>query len=232
MHKLEVYYGVLDYLTYLWNDEVALRSNRAHTLSDGDEILFGNAATSYSYIEIDGLRYGAGNSTRGEKYCYAYIDHRRPVHIDYIFKIKHQRNRADLPALETTCAIVRPLLQVPDAPEFPWDIQCVFLFITANCKFNHLCCSAADLGTGTWLADVLGDCEVVNILQLSGQLVLCPLPLDEDALWITIPHDHVSPSSPQFVRLPMNIYSQSKKSTFRLTAFWTATASCKLKKYR
>jgi hypothetical protein len=90
MHKLEVYYGVLDYLTYLWNDEVALRSNQAHTLSDGDEILFGNAAMSYSYIKIDRLSYGARNSTCGEKYCYAYIDHRHPVHIDYIFKIKHR----------------------------------------------------------------------------------------------------------------------------------------------
>lgn len=67
-----------------------------------------------------------------------------------------------------------------------------FVFRVDIClhSFNY---RAADLAGGVWAAEVVGEPEVIDVTEFSGQLVLSPLELDDRILWITFPHDHVRP---------------------------------------
>ncbi|KAF8513520.1 hypothetical protein JB92DRAFT_3116300 [Gautieria morchelliformis] len=161
LHKLGTYYDVLGYLRHAWSDTIQLCSNRELVVPLGADIFFSNTSTSLQYIELDALRYGANTSIRGQKYCYAYVDSRRPVIIEYIFQITHPCKHPAGHVLQTTCAIIQPLLQAFTMPELPWDPW------------------MADLGTGTWIANEFGDREVIDVYRFSGHLVLCPLPLHD-----------------------------------------------------
>jgi hypothetical protein len=112
---------VLEHMGHLWQDTVSLISD--HTYDVQGETFFGHAEL-YAYVKKDGLRYGSALTTRGHQSCFAYIDNRQPVQIDYIFSIDHERPAHSQPAevLHAICAIVRPLVAAEDSPELPWDM--------------------------------------------------------------------------------------------------------------
>ena len=58
------------------------------------------------------------------KYCYAYVQDRRPVYIDKIIHIRHER--PNMVICEMTCALVCPFLRPETIPGFPWDPWYVF----------------------------------------------------------------------------------------------------------
>ncbi|KAF8511757.1 hypothetical protein JB92DRAFT_3117701 [Gautieria morchelliformis] len=177
LHKLGTYYDILTHLQVLWSNNVKLCSNRQVAVPQGCEIFFANTSLSLPYIELDGLRYGASTMNHGSKYCYAYVDVRRPVIIEYIFKVAHTRKTPLDPSLQTTCAVVHPLLRSDRTPEMPWD------------KWYEI----PDLGTGIWLAEMFGEWEIIDVYRFSGHLILCPLPIHGNTWWITMPHDHFRP---------------------------------------
>jgi len=156
----------------------------------GSDIFFSHSSLSYSYVDVNGLRYGAGTNSRGEKYCYAYVKDRRPVYIDRIIHIRHERPSKVM--REVTCAVVRPFLQPEAIPEFPLDPWYVLyhLFVLFFHVIFH--CRVGDFGARTWLSEELGDPVIIDATQFTGHLVLCSLPCGDNHWWITVPHDHVS----------------------------------------
>jgi hypothetical protein len=72
---------------------------------------------NHSYVEHDGIRYGAYEHTSGKGYCYGYINGRYPVRIDRILHIEFPGE----PEMQVICALVRPFQPPPVEPYFPWD---------------------------------------------------------------------------------------------------------------
>jgi hypothetical protein len=72
---------------------------------------------NHSYVEFDGIRYGAFEHTSGKGYCYGYIDGRYPVRIERILHIVFPGEAG----LRTICVFVRPFQAPPVEAEFPWD---------------------------------------------------------------------------------------------------------------
>lgn len=79
---------------------------------------------NHSYVEYNGIRYGAYQHTSGKGYCYAYIDGRNAVRVERILCV-------EIPGvvhMRTVCALVRPF-QLPQVePQFPWDAWYVSYF--------------------------------------------------------------------------------------------------------
>jgi hypothetical protein len=72
---------------------------------------------THSYVEYNGVRYGAYLHTSGKGYCYAYIDGRNPVRIEHVMFIEFP----GAANMRVVCALVRPF-QLPQVePHFPWD---------------------------------------------------------------------------------------------------------------
>jgi hypothetical protein len=72
---------------------------------------------NHSYVEFDGIRYGAHEHTSGKGYCYGYIDGRYPVRIERVLHIKIPGEAE----LQCICIMVRPFQAPQVESEFPWD---------------------------------------------------------------------------------------------------------------
>ena len=51
---------------------------------------------------------------------------------------------------------------------------------------------ASDLGVESWHSEELGDLMVVSLEQFMGHLILAPITVRDQDIWITVPYDHVS----------------------------------------
>jgi hypothetical protein len=51
---------------------------------------------------------------------------------------------------------------------------------------------ASDLGVESWYSEDLGDLMVVSLERFSGHLILAPIIVQRQELWITVPYDHAS----------------------------------------
>jgi hypothetical protein len=72
---------------------------------------------NHSYVEHDGIRYGAYEHASGRGYCYGYVDGRYPVRIDRVLRIVFPGQ----PEMQCVCALIRPFRPPPIEPHFPWD---------------------------------------------------------------------------------------------------------------
>ncbi|KAJ7062157.1 hypothetical protein C8F01DRAFT_969210, partial [Mycena amicta] len=166
---LNLYYPILEFLQELWRPLVDLIADVVLPKHD-TELGFLDEVQSYSHVWFDKRRYGASEEHRGQSARYAYIDHRIPVEIQCIFKI--DRKSKDGSNLSATCAVVRRFRPNMLITDFPWDLH------------------AIDLGVAVWSADALGDNEVVDVHQLSGHLILVPITVQTEPLWVTVAFDH------------------------------------------
>jgi hypothetical protein len=148
LHKLGTYYDVMTHLQVLWRNNLKLCSNHQVTVAQDCEVFFANTSLSLPYIELDGLRYSASTANHRSKYCYAYIDDRRPVIIEYIFKVAHRRKTASDPNLQTICAVVRPLLRADCTPDMPWDKWYDLINFALNCRCNETYIDVQDSRSG------------------------------------------------------------------------------------
>lgn len=96
---------------------------------EDDDITFEGTVTSYSHVNIKSLRYGATTAHRGKSARYAYIDHRIPVEIQYIFQV--EQACGEQPPLVANIAIVRHFQRGDDLPMFPWDLWCAYYLHTS-----------------------------------------------------------------------------------------------------
>lgn len=79
---------------------------------------------NHSYVEYNGIRYGAYQHTSGRGYCYAYIDGRNAVRIERILHIEFPV----VVNMRAICALVSPF-QIPQVePHFPWDTWYAFYY--------------------------------------------------------------------------------------------------------
>lgn len=51
---------------------------------------------------------------------------------------------------------------------------------------------APDLGVESWYSTDLGDLKLVSLERFSGHLILAPIIVRGQDIWITVPYDHVS----------------------------------------
>jgi hypothetical protein len=80
---------------------------------------------NYSYVEYDGIRYGAFEHTSGKGYCYGYIDEdRHPVRIDRVLHVVFPGAHE----MQAICLLVRHFQPPPIEPHFPWDAWYVFMY--------------------------------------------------------------------------------------------------------
>lgn len=104
-----------------WADQVQLKPDTA-TLLPGESFV-AVAVKSHATVDVCGLRYGASTSPHGAKSCYAYMDGRQAVRIDYLLHIVHPRDDPASPPLTATCAVVRPFQHDDSLPEMPWALR-------------------------------------------------------------------------------------------------------------
>ncbi|QRV73450.1 Transposase family tnp2 [Ceratobasidium sp. AG-Ba] len=126
---------------------------------------------NYSYLERDGICYGAYHHTSGKGYCYGYIDnHCDPVRVERILHIEIPGE----PVLSCTCALVRHFLVPQIKPRFPWDAW------------------AASLGTASWEYAGLGEIKAISSTRFSGVFALFDIPMSYGRYWVTVALDSVS----------------------------------------
>lgn len=114
---------VYNHVRAQWADQVVLKPDTAALLPG--EPFVAVAVQSLATVDVCGLRYGAATNTRGRKSCYAYMDSRQAVRIDYLFHVTHQRDDPAEPPITTTCAVVRAFRQNDAIPEMPWALRWV-----------------------------------------------------------------------------------------------------------
>ncbi|KAF7343039.1 hypothetical protein MVEN_01734200 [Mycena venus] len=166
------YYSlVFNYLKSLWSSQITLVPDIA-LVDNHTEHSFSGNVQSFSHIWVHRRRHGAGTQHRGKSAQYAYIDTRIPVYIKYIL-------RADEPLqdgskLTANFAIVQRFQDNTVFRDFPWALWATDIGVHAH----------------VWQADVLGPLEIIALEQLTGHFVLASITVQNEALWITIAHDH------------------------------------------
>jgi hypothetical protein len=112
----ELYRLVFGHLREAFINSVDLISNASR--SNGEA--FSGLVYSHQHALVDGLRYGAGATTRGERSRFAYIEGCNAIEISYIFSYIHclGGKRAKLSA---SFAVIRRLVPRLRAPALPWD---------------------------------------------------------------------------------------------------------------
>ncbi|EUC54763.1 transposase family Tnp2 protein, partial [Rhizoctonia solani AG-3 Rhs1AP] len=126
---------------------------------------------NHSYVEYDGIRYGAYEHSSGKGYCYGYVNGRQPVRIDRVLHVVIPGQ----PDIQCTCALVRPFQPPEPEPQFPWDTW------------------ATHLGVSSWAYGELGDLIPIPIHHFSGTLALFDVPMSYARYWVTVAMDSVSP---------------------------------------
>ena len=99
-----LYHPVFVYLRALWQREVLLVPKTSD--SRAGEPFVATTVESFSHVIVNGTRFGACTSHRGQGTSFAYIDGRVAVRIQYLFRVKHDRRNRTLPSLSTSFAIV------------------------------------------------------------------------------------------------------------------------------
>ncbi|CAE6414219.1 unnamed protein product [Rhizoctonia solani] len=112
---------------------------------------------NHSYVEHDGIRYGAFEHTSGKGYCYGYVENQYPVRIDRILHIVIPGQ----PVLEAICALVRPFQTPPIEPQFPWDIWASHLG-TSSWAYNKLSAPVAISVKRYWVTVALDSTSLEN----------------------------------------------------------------------
>ncbi|KAJ7318344.1 hypothetical protein DFH08DRAFT_714721 [Mycena albidolilacea] len=176
-----LYHLVFRHLQTLWAPDILLIAD-VEMSHDKTAITFMGEVESFSHIWIHRRRYGAATQQRGIKAQYAYIDSRVPVRIHHIFRI--QQNLPDKNKLTTGCAIHG----YHKLPLRPLVLSAAWTYLKSPPQFFF---RATDIGVRAWDAEVFASREVVSLERLSGQFVLAPVEVCEQALWITIAYDHV-----------------------------------------
>ncbi|TFK63271.1 hypothetical protein BDN72DRAFT_803396 [Pluteus cervinus] len=165
---------VFVFLKNRWRNDLQLCPNVEMGIQP-PRVAFNGCAASFSHCFWQERRYGAARSVWGLSAQYAYIGHRIPVRIQYIFQVTQPHYSDRFADLVATFAIVQRFLPPEADLRFPWDIR------------------AVDLGVQVWSAEQLGDIEVVGVDELSGHFILAPLTSHEHDLWVTIAYDHDKP---------------------------------------
>lgn len=80
---------------------------------------------NHSYVEHNGIRYGAYEHTSGKGYCYGYIDNRCPVCIERVLHIECPGEAN----MRCVCALVCPFQPPRIEPNFPWGAWYVLAYI-------------------------------------------------------------------------------------------------------
>ncbi|KAF8576758.1 hypothetical protein K439DRAFT_1655194 [Ramaria rubella] len=169
------YYGlVLEHLRMTFMNTVQLVPEAGIYADPDVECFNGRSICSFSNALVSNQRYGAGNYTRGKGSCFAYIDGRSPVRIEYILKITHERRDDTLPPLTTQCAIIRHFYRDSKIPDLDWALW------------------GTDLGLDTWYANTYEEPEVIDLLRLNGHMAITPLDVCGQDIWVTISLSHVS----------------------------------------
>ncbi|KAG8742780.1 hypothetical protein FRC12_015269 [Ceratobasidium sp. 428] len=165
--KLAIYELVLEFCVAEWPDAGVFGSGmvKNHYLAPVGMV------RNHSYVEYNGICYGAFSHTSGRGYCYQYIDGRYPVRIEQILHI-------EIPGganLRTVCALVRRFKAPPIEPHFPWDTW------------------ASHLGVSSWAYDGLEEVMAVQANCFSGALALFDVEMSYGRYWVTVALDSVSP---------------------------------------
>ncbi|QRW10224.1 Transposase family Tnp2 protein [Ceratobasidium sp. AG-Ba] len=125
----------------------------------------------YSYVELNGIRYGSYHHSSGNGYCYGYIDDQRtPVRIKRVLSIQVPGD----PELSCICALVRRFQAPRIEPQFPWDTW------------------AGNLGAASWEYNELGNIEAISHTRFSGAFALFKIPMSYGDYWVTVALDSVS----------------------------------------
>ena len=95
---------------------------------------FEGSVRSYSHVWIKSQRYGAATAHRGKSARYAYIDIRKPVEIQYIFRA--ELSRVHGPSLLANFVLIREFQRGEDLPRFPWELWCVPIFFAEDIKLT------------------------------------------------------------------------------------------------
>ncbi|KAG8686951.1 hypothetical protein FRC08_012245 [Ceratobasidium sp. 394] len=126
---------------------------------------------NHSYVEYNGIRYGANEHTSGKGYCYGYIDGRQPVRIERVLYIEFPGEAA----MNCICALVRAFQPPQVEPIFPWDTW------------------SGSLGVSSWAYGELGELIAIPVHRFSGALALFDVPMSYGRYWVTVVMDSVSP---------------------------------------
>ncbi|QRV74708.1 Transposase family Tnp2 protein [Ceratobasidium sp. AG-Ba] len=168
LEALNLYHMILQFCVEIWPNSGIWGGNgmvQTHYLDPEKTV------RNYSYVEYNGIRYGARQHTSGIGYCYGYIDSRYPVLIERILYIEFP-GEAELRCI---CALVRkfqtPLVQ----PNFPWDAWSVHL------------------GVASWAYNELGAPTIIPIHRFSGTLALFDISMSYGRYWVTVALDSVQP---------------------------------------
>jgi hypothetical protein len=78
-----------------------------------------------------------------------------------------------------------------DLPRFPWEFWYVCIFFCKKRKIDFSL-RVSDIVVESWYVEDLDDLKVVPLECLMGHLILAPIMVREQDIWITIPYDHVS----------------------------------------
>ncbi|QRV96270.1 Transposase family tnp2 [Ceratobasidium sp. AG-Ba] len=167
LEALGIYELVLQFCIDLWPGAGIFGRGMVHNLYFPPVGMTRN----HSYVEFDGIRYGAHTHTSGKGYCYGYIDNRYPVRIERILHV----NFPEQENMKCVCALVRGFQPPQVAPYFPWDTW------------------AGHLGTASWEYDALDEPILVSVNRFSGCFALFDVPTSYGRYWVTVALDSVSP---------------------------------------
>ncbi|KAG9080050.1 hypothetical protein FS749_008140 [Ceratobasidium sp. UAMH 11750] len=151
LEKHQLYELVLQFCISVWPDArtFGLGMVRQRYLAPSGMV------RNHSYVEHDGIRYGAWEHTSGKGYCYGYIDTRYPVRIDRILHIEFLGE----PDMCCVCALVRLFQPPPIEARFPWDSW------------------ASHLGVASWAYRELGEPVAIPVGRFSSALALFDIPM-------------------------------------------------------
>ncbi|KAF8597086.1 hypothetical protein BDV93DRAFT_411443, partial [Ceratobasidium sp. AG-I] len=167
MEQLRIYELVLQFCVELWPDAGVFGPGmvRTHYLAPTGMV------RGHSYVEYNGIRYGAYQHTSGKGYSYAYIDGRCSVRIERILLIEFPGQVH----MRSVCALVRPFQLPRVEPHFPWATW------------------AGHLGASSWEHGELGDTVAILATRFSGTFALFDVPMSYGRYWVTVAMDSISP---------------------------------------
>ncbi|QRV98832.1 Transposase family tnp2 [Ceratobasidium sp. AG-Ba] len=126
---------------------------------------------NHSYVEYNGVRYGAHQHTSGKGYCYGFIDSRHPVLIERILNIEFPGQAH----LRCVCALVCKFQAPFVDPVFPWDAW------------------SGHLGVTSWAYGQFDEPIIIPVHRFSGALALFDISMSYGRYWVTVALDSVQP---------------------------------------
>ncbi|QRW07944.1 Transposase family tnp2 [Ceratobasidium sp. AG-Ba] len=167
LEKHRIYQLVLDFCIEYWPDAGIFGPGMPRQRYLAPEGMVRN----HSYVELNGVRYGAWEHTSGVGYCYGYIDGRSPVRIDRILSIEIP----GVPYMHCICALVRSFCPALVEAQFPWDTW------------------AGHLGVSSWAYGQLTELTAIPVHRFSGALALFDITMSYGRYWVTVSLDNIAP---------------------------------------